>query len=264
MFQRKRPGPPPDACQAGRLPAAHTLRGVVEPDVRASARMPLLQQAVSSSATAAPVLWADDLAGQRGERTLFEHLGIALPPGSVTWLRGRNGRGKTTLLRLLAGLASPMTGSIAVMGIPHRRTDLAWRHALLYIGHQNSLKDDLSAAEALAFLMRVAGVPTTMAQVEAALHRLGVHAKRRALVRTLSQGQRRRVALARLALSLERPLWLLDEPFDALDADGVATLNALLAEHAARGGATLLTSHQALSLEQPQPQVLDLDRHESA
>jgi heme exporter protein A len=80
-------------------------------------------------------------------------------------------------------------------------------------------------------------------------------------VRTLSQGQRRRVALARLALCLHADLWLLDEPFDALDADGIQALNGLLAEHAARGGATLMTSHQSPSLRDPEPRVFDLDRH---
>jgi heme exporter protein A len=211
-----------------------------------------------------PVLQTADLAVQRGERLLVEHLDIELPPGSVTWLRGRNGRGKTSLLRLVSGLATPAAGSVRVAGQAQRRADVAWRRALLYIGHQNALKDDLGAAEALAFLMRVAGIPTTGAQVDEALRRLGVHAKRRAMVRTLSQGQRRRVALARLALSMATPLWLLDEPFDALDVDGVATLNELLAEHARGGGATLLTSHQALSLRSPEPRELDLDRHASA
>lgn len=207
------------------------------------------------------VLRAADLAGQRGERVLFEHLHVELAPGTVTWLRGRNGRGKTSLLRLLAGLATPLAGQIRVVGELERRGDAGWRRGLLYIGHQNALKDDLSAAEALAFLLRLAGARPSGAEIEAALRRLGVHAKRHALVRTLSQGQRRRVALARLALALATPLWLLDEPFDALDVDGIATLNELLGEHAARGGATLLTSHQALSLSRPVPQVLDLDRH---
>jgi heme exporter protein A len=211
-----------------------------------------------------PVLQTADLAVQRGERLLVEHLDIELPPGSVTWLRGRNGRGKTSLLRLVAGLATPASGQVQVAGQPRQRADMAWRRALLYIGHQNALKDDLGAAEALAFLMRVAGVAVTPSQIDDALRRLGVHAKRRALVRTLSQGQRRRVALARLALSMATPLWLLDEPFDALDTDGVVTLNELLAEHAGTGGATLLTSHQALSLRSPVPRELDLDRHASA
>ena len=210
------------------------------------------------------MLQTADLAVQRGERLLVEHLDIALPPGSVTWLRGRNGRGKTSLLRLVSGLATPAAGHVRIADQPQRRADVKWRRALLYIGHQNALKDDLGAAEALAFLMRVAGIPTSAVQIDEALRRLGVHAKRRAAVRTLSQGQRRRVALARLALSMATPLWLLDEPFDALDMDGVVTLNELLAEHAHAGGATLLTSHQALSLKAPVPRELDLDRHASA
>lgn len=217
-----------------------------------------------ADAPSAPVLQTADLAVQRGERVLVEGLDIELPPGSVTWLRGRNGRGKTSLLRLVSGLATPAAGHVRIAGQPQRRADVAWRRALLYIGHQNALKDDLGAAEALAFLMRVAGIATSATQIDEALRRLGVHAKRRAAVRTLSQGQRRRVALARLALSMATPLWLLDEPFDALDVDGVATLNELLAEHARTGGATLLTSHQALSLSSPVPRELDLDRHASA
>jgi len=207
------------------------------------------------------VLETVDLAGQRGERALFEHLALALEPGMVTWLRGRNGRGKTSLLRVLAGLATPMAGEVLVHGQPQRRADPSWRTDLVYIGHQNALKDDLNSSEALAFLMQLGSVKPEPAQIDAALERLGVLHCRRALVRTLSQGQRRRVALARLALSLDKPLWLLDEPFDALDVDGIHALNALLAEHAARGGATLLTSHQALSLAEPVPRIFDLDRH---
>jgi heme exporter protein A len=214
-----------------------------------------------SATVSAPLLQAIDLAGQRGERALFHHLALDLVPGSVTWLRGRNGRGKTSLLRLLAGLATPMAGTVNVAGRPVRRSQPDWRRGLVYIGHQNALKDDLTAAEALAFLLQLRGAAPDSARIDSALERLGVRASRRALVRTLSQGQRRRVALARLALSLEQPLWLLDEPFDALDADGVAALNDLLADHAARGGATLLTSHQPLSLAEPVPRIFDLDHH---
>jgi heme exporter protein A len=208
---------------------------------------------------ALPVLQTTGLSGQRGERLLFEQLDFSLAPGSVTWLRGRNGRGKTTLLRLLADLASPESGTVVVLGRERRHLDAESRSGVLYSGHQNALKDDLGAAESLAFLMRLQGPAVPPSDIDAALKRLGVFHKRRAAVRTLSQGQRRRVALARLALSLATPLWLLDEPFDALDVDGIAVLNELLTEHAAAGGATLLTSHQPLSLQQPAPRVLDLD-----
>lgn len=228
------------------------------PSAASSPSIPL-RAAPAAAAPVLPVLQALDLAGQRGERTLFEHLDLALEPGAVVWLRGRNGRGKTSLLRLLAGLASPTAGQVQVHGAPQRGP--AWRRSLVYIGHQNALKDDLTASEALAFLERLGARRHEAARIEAALARLGVLHKRRAPVRTLSQGQRRRVALARLALALDQTLWLLDEPFDALDVDGVLALNELLAEHAARGGATLLTSHQPLSLAAPVPRVFDLDSH---
>jgi heme exporter protein A len=204
-------------------------------------------------AAPATLLQAHALSGQRGERPLFIGLDLALHAGEVVWLRGRNGRGKTTLLRLLAGLSTPAAGKLAAGGAE-----------LAYIGHSNALKDDLSAAEALRFLAQLRGSAPGADAIGRALQRLGVGACRHAPVRTLSQGQRRRVALARLALPAPPPLWLLDEPFDALDDDGVATLNTLLAEHAARGGAVLLTSHQPLSLRHPVPRELDLDRYATA
>ena len=216
------------------------------------------------AAAAAWVLQARGLAGQRGERALFEQLELALEPGAVVWLRGRNGRGKTSLLRLLAGLATPMAGEVRVEGVPQRQSGPAGRRSWLYIGHQNALKDDLTSIEALRFLARTRGDRPSDQALSDALQRLGVRGSRHAPVRTLSQGQRRRVALARLALSMHAALWLLDEPFDALDADGIAALNGLLAEHAAQGGATLLTSHQSPSLRDPVPRIFDLDRHGSA
>ena len=198
------------------------------------------------------------LAGQRGERTLFKGLDMALAPGSVTWLRGHNGRGKTSLLRILAGLSSPLEGEVWVAGQLLRNSSPAWRRHWLYLGHQNGLKDDLSAHEALAFLVRLHGVAVDDTALSQALRRMGVQQRQHAAVRTLSQGQSRRVALARLVLQMATPVWLLDEPFDALDSDGVATLNGLISEHAQAGGCVLLTSHQALTLKQPVPAVLDL------
>ncbi len=214
---------------------------------------------------AAPwLLQGQGLAGERGERGLFSRLDIQLAPGSVTWLRGRNGRGKTSLLRMLAGLASLQAGVVRIVGQTHSQGGPAWRGQWVYIGHQNALKDDLSAAEALRFLAQVHGTPVSDAQLVAALRAMGVLQRQHAAVRTLSQGQKRRVALARLLLSAASPLWLLDEPFDALDADGITALNSVLADHAARGGCVLLTSHQAPNLSQPVPTVLDLDLYACA
>lgn len=211
------------------------------------------------TATPVALLQASALTGQRGERTLFAGLNLALYAGDVVWLRGRNGRGKTTLLRLLAGLSTPASGEIAFGGVPRREAGAVWRREMAYVGHTNALKDDLSAAEALRFIAQLRGETPTDGAIAQALQRLGVSTRARAPVRTLSQGQRRRVALARLALPAPPRLWLLDEPFDALDDDGVKALNALLSEQAAQGGAVLLTSHQALSLSSPAPRTLDLD-----
>ena len=200
-----------------------------------------------------------DLGGERGGRPLFRALRFALLPGQVVWLRGRNGRGKTSLLRLMAGLATPAAGAVHCNGVPLPRAGAAWRERLLFIGHANALKEDLTVAESLRFLAQLQGRHCTAAQLVAALDRVGIAPLAARPVRTLSQGQRRRAALARLALPQPPSVWLLDEPFDALDDDGVLRLNALLSEHAAAGGSTLLTSHQALTLYNPAPIPLELD-----
>jgi heme exporter protein A len=206
----------------------------------------------------AALLTTESLTVQRGERRLVTGLSLAIHAGEIVWLRGRNGCGKTTLLRMLAGLSWPDEGHVLWRGAARKRHDGSWRAELLYVGHSNALKDDLVAGEALRFLARVHARPADDMSLGAALTRLGVGSRAEQPVRTLSQGQRRRVALARLALPQAPALWLLDEPFDALDDLGIAALNALLAEHAARGGAALLTSHQALSLKSPKPRELDL------
>ena len=200
-----------------------------------------------------------NLAGERGGRPLFRQLNFELQPGQVVWLRGRNGRGKTSLLRLLAGLSTPAQGAVQCAGVPLAQAAPAWRERLVFIAHANALKEDLSVLECLRFLAQLLGRDATAAQMRMALDRLGVAPLAARPVRTLSQGQRRRVALARLALPQPPSIWLLDEPFDALDDDGVGRLNGLLSEHAAAGGSTLLTSHQALTLQDPAPTVLDLD-----
>jgi len=189
---------------------------------------------------------------------LIRGLDLALMPGTVTWLRGSNGRGKTSLLRVLAGLSSAARGSIELLGHSAKEAGPAQRSQLVYIAHHNALKDDLSALESLQFLARLQGLPADTPALAQALQGMGVGQHRHALVRTLSQGQRRRVALARLLLAKAVPLWLMDEPFDALDAQGVATLNMVISDHAAAGGCVLLTSHQTLSLHSPAPLLLDL------
>ena len=208
-----------------------------------------------------PSLRLVDVACRRGERLLFSGLTETLSPGELLWLRGGNGRGKTSLLRLVAGLATPEHGQILWGDVPTRRNP-GFAGALVHIAHANALKDDLTAAESLAFLARVHGRDAGAPAVRAALGRLGLAGRERTPTRNLSQGLRRRVALARLALETAPGLWVLDEPFDALDVAGTATLHALLAAHRARGGSVLLTSHHLhLDAEAASAgfRVLDLD-----
>ncbi|MEP6504392.1 MAG: cytochrome c biogenesis heme-transporting ATPase CcmA, partial [Betaproteobacteria bacterium] len=189
-----------------------------------------------------PSLALVDVACRRGDRLLFAGLHETLAAGELLWLRGGNGRGKTSLLRLVAGLSAPEHGRILWGGAPARGNE-AFARQLVYIAHTNALKDDLTAAESLAFLARIHGRDPAPDALRAALARLGLAGRERTPTRSLSQGLRRRVALARLALETQPSLWVLDEPFDALDVAGTATLHALLAAHRARGGSVLLTSH---------------------
>ena len=156
-----------------------------------------------------PSLRLVDVACRRGERLLFSGLTETLAPGQMLWLRGGNGRGKTSLLRLVAGLAAPERGQILWGDAPTRRNaDFAGR--LVYIAHANALKDDLTATESLAFLARVHARDADAPALRAALARLGLAGRERTPTRALSQGLKRRVALARLALETSPGLWVLD------------------------------------------------------
>lgn len=206
-----------------------------------------------------PTIALTDVSCRRGERVLWRGLNHELAAGRATWLRGRNGRGKTSLLRLVAGLSRPHAGQITWGGEPVHAS-AGFRAQLVWIAHVNALKDDLTAAEALSFLTDWHGVACTAAAVREALARLHVPAQCDVPVRRLSQGQRRRVALARLALEQRPGVWLLDEPFDALDDDGVQCVESLMSEHLARGGSVLYASHVAPRSDGLRAQVLDLDR----
>lgn len=210
-------------------------------------------------ATALDTLAFVDLVCRRGDRVLFKGVNLELRPGQAVWLRGRNGRGKTSLLRLAAGLAVPESGGVSWGGIDVRRASV-YAPVRVYIGHANALKEDLTVMEALQFLARLHGRAHDGASLQAALGRVGMASRRDAPVRTLSQGQRRRAALARLALERSAALWILDEPYDALDVDGIDCVNRLLHEHLARGGSVLLTSHLPPGAGAPDMAEFDLDR----
>ncbi|RFO95377.1 cytochrome c biogenesis heme-transporting ATPase CcmA [Rhodoferax lacus] len=185
---------------------------------------------------------AQDLTVRRGNEVLFKALNFELQAGQLVWLRGSNGSGKTSLLRVIAGLSRPDGGQLSWGGQPLAQSE-DYKARLVYMGHANALKDDLTALEALHFMTTVHGRSCSAERMEAALRRMGVHHRRKLPVRMLSQGQRRRVALARLALE-ERPgFWVLDEPFDALDDAGLALVQQLFVENVQRGGTVLFTSH---------------------
>jgi heme exporter protein A len=207
-----------------------------------SAAPPTQPPAASRPEAALPDLSAVDLACRRGNRILFKGVNLRVRSGEATWLRGRNGCGKTSLLRLMVGLAVPEAGNVLWGDVPIRKSN-AFAGKCVYVAHTNALKDDLTVAESLQFLARVHGRDSHDDALLAALQRVGMGGRRNGIVRTFSQGQRRRAALARLALEKSAALWVLDEPYDALDADGIGSVNELLREHLARGGSVLLTSH---------------------
>lgn len=185
---------------------------------------------------------AQDLTVRRGNEVLFKALSFELRAGQMVWLRGSNGSGKTSLLRVLAGLSRPDSGVLSWGQQPLAQSE-DYKARLLYMGHANALKDDLTALEALRFLTTVHGRTCSNERMEAALRRMGVFHRRKLPVRMLSQGQRRRVALARLALEECPGFWVLDEPFDALDDAGLGLVQELLVENVQRGGMVLFTSH---------------------
>lgn len=189
------------------------------------------------------MLEAVDLQCVRGGRLLFSGLGFRLRAGELLRIAGANGSGKTSLLRIACGLLAPTAGVVRWRGADiHGLREEFWRE-LLYIGHANAIKDDLTAAENLKIACTLAGVNGSDEQAGAALRLLGLGGREGLPARVLSQGQRRRVALARLALAEAVPLWVLDEPFTALDAAAMECVQELVARHLARGGAVMYSTH---------------------
>mgnify|MGYP000280069096 CR=1 FL=1 len=194
----------------------------------------------------------------RGDVSLFEGLSFEINSGQLMWLEGRNGSGKTTLLRTLCGLFLQDSGTVEWQGEVIKSIPDAFYRKLFYLGHQNALKSDLNPIENLQTLCRLVGSSVTEEQTEAALNQFGLAGHEETPVRKLSQGQQRRVALSRLLLT-EAPLWILDEPFVALDIAAVELLQSVIVSHVEQGGMAILTTHQALPIPEEKMIRLSLD-----
>jgi heme exporter protein A len=201
------------------------------------------------------MLTATALSCVRGERRLFSGLDLAVGPGEWLHVQGENGAGKTSLLRILAGLSPAAEGEIRWQGEPIKALAEDYRRHLLFLGHHGAVKEELTPLENLTLAAQLDS--TRLDEVEAlkALARFGLRGREDLAVRFLSAGQKRRVLLARLAVR-KATLWILDEPFTALDVKAVEMLSGLIVEHVTQGGIAILTSHQSIPL--PNGKVLKI------
>ena len=210
----------------------------------------------SSSSNISPLtLEARALACVRGERKLFEGLNVKVSSGECLHVRGENGVGKTSLLRLLTGLSKPDAGEILWGGLAINKDVSTYHRELLFLGHRDALKEDLTALENLQLYAALDDINLSDEKALSALWRFGLRGREHLPVSCLSAGQKRRVLMARM-LTRQARLWILDEPFNALDIQAVQSLQDLIAEHVEFGGLVVLTSHQEVML--PYVRMLDL------
>ena len=187
------------------------------------------------------------LACVRGDRELFRDINFSLEAGGLMQVRGPNGSGKTSLLRMLCGLSNPAAGEILWNGAEIRSLNGDYFAAMTYIGHLSGTKDDLTVIENLRISSALAGFEINDTQASEALEYIGLGGREVLPVKVLSQGQRRRVALARL-LACKTSLWILDEPLVALDVLAVKLIQGLLEQHLKHGGMVVMTTHQEIDL----------------
>ena len=193
------------------------------------------------------MLEVSNLACSRGDHRLFSGLNFTLDHGQILQIQGANGSGKTSLLRTLCGFITPDEGTIAWRGENIRELDEDYHAELLYLGHLNAIKDELSALENLRVSAGLSGKELDEKEAMVVLRRMGLRGREMLPTKVLSQGQRRRVALARLPVS-DAKLWVLDEPLTALDVGAVALVQELIAEHLAQQGMVIFTTHQPLQV----------------
>jgi heme exporter protein A len=200
------------------------------------------------------MLKVDDLSAKKGRLTLFQHVHFELLPGQWLFLSGGNGSGKTTLLRILCGLSRPDEGQVLWRGSDIKQVPEQLHQEMIYLGHALGLKEEMSALENLEFnaqMMQRAFDPLKTRDV---LSSLGLKGREHLSLRVLSQGQKRRVALAKLLL-FPVPLWVLDEPFVALDAAGLMVLIKAIEHHLRQSGSLIYTSHQRVEIDAPGQEV---------
>jgi heme exporter protein A len=193
------------------------------------------------------MLKVSDLECVRGERSLFKDVNFSLEAGELLQVNGPNGGGKTSLLRMLCGLATPAHGEIFWLGDNIRSLDEGYYNSITYLGHLNGVKDNLNAIENLRISSALAGNGIDESEAYIALQRMGLVGRETLPVKVLSQGQRRRVTLARLLVS-STVLWILDEPLVALDTSAVLLVKSILEQHLKKGGMVVMTTHQDINI----------------
>lgn len=203
-----------------------------------------------------PLLFTQNLTCIREDRILFEDLNLSFLAGKIIQIEGPNGAGKTSLLRILAGLSRPYQGDVFYNNESIDIQREAYYEDLLYIGHLPGIKGEMTAEENLAFNLSLQGLDPKTA--EAALKEVNLLGFEDALASHLSAGQHRRISLAQLWQSNAK-IWILDEPFTAIDKRGIAKLEAQFLAHTQRGGCVILTTHQDLSLAPESYKKITLD-----
>ena len=193
----------------------------------------------------------------RGDRRLFSDLSFSAGAGELIELRGPNGSGKTSLLRILCGLSSPAAGQVRWNGKDIRSLGEEYFRDVAYLAHQNAVKDELSALENLRIATGVAGNPLNKAQAQQVLERIGLKDRQHLPARVLSAGQRRRLALARL-LTSKATLWILDEVLTSLDDAAVKLSREFMSDHIKNGGMAVAATHQDLNLKVERMQRIQL------